>query len=144
MQDIKQNLANAVREARTELGLSQEKLAEILNLDQRTILNIEAGRGNPKFEKLYPLITYLKIPADKIFYPDSNDQKPNLQKLLTLINDCTEQEANDLLPMVRYLLELLRKQDNPGFLIFNYFCLYFFSSLKSYLCNILIITQVRF
>lgn len=85
MQDIKQNLANAVREARTELGLSQEKLAEILNLDQRTILNIEAGRGNPKFEKLYPLITYLKIPADKIFYPDSNDQKPNLQKLLTLI-----------------------------------------------------------
>ena len=56
MQDIKQNLANAVREARTELGLSQEKLAEILNLDQRTILNIEAGRGNPKFEKLYPLI----------------------------------------------------------------------------------------
>ena len=28
MQDIKQNLANAVREARTELGLSQEKLAE--------------------------------------------------------------------------------------------------------------------
>ena len=67
MQDIKQNLANAVREARTELGLSQEKLAEILNLDQRTILNIEAGRGNPKFEKLYPLITYLKIPADKIF-----------------------------------------------------------------------------
>ena len=66
MQDIKQNLAIAVREARTELGLSQEKLAEILNLDQRTILNIEAGRGNPKFEKLYPLITYLKIPADKI------------------------------------------------------------------------------
>ena len=59
MQDIKQNLANAVREYRTELGLSQEKLAEILNLDQRTILNIEAERGNPKFEVLYPLIIYL-------------------------------------------------------------------------------------
>ena len=61
MQDIKQLLAIAVREARTELGLSQEKLAETLNLDTRTILNIEAGRGNPKFEKLYPLITYLKL-----------------------------------------------------------------------------------
>lgn len=113
MQDIKQNLAIAVREARTELGLSQEKLAEILNLDQRTILNIEAGRGNPKFEKLYPLITYPKIPADKIFYPDSRSQSPSLQKLLTLLNDCTEQEANDLLPMVRYLLDLMRKQDHP-------------------------------
>lgn len=111
MQDIKQLLAIAVREARTELGLSQEKLAETLNLDTRTILNIEAGRGNPKFEKLYPLITYLKIPADKIFYPANTNQQPNLQKLLTLLNDCTEQEAADLLPMVRYLLDLLRNQD---------------------------------
>ena len=113
MENLKKIIASNLRQQRAKYKISQEKLAEILNLDQRTILNIEAGRGNPKFEKLYPLITYLKIPADKIFYPDSNDQKPNLQKLLTLINDCTEQEANDLLPMVRYLLELLRKQDNP-------------------------------
>lgn len=48
MQDIKQNLADAVREARTKLGLSQEQLAEILAFDSRTILNIENGRGNPK------------------------------------------------------------------------------------------------
>ena len=113
MHDIKQNLANAVREARTELSLSQEKLAEILNLDQRTILNIEAGRGNPKFEVLYPLITYLKIPSDRIFYPDKKKQSPSLQKLQATLNDCTEQEANDLLPMVRYMLDLLRKQGKP-------------------------------
>ena len=109
MQDIKQALANAVRTARTELGLSQEKLAENLGLDTRTILNIEAGRGNPKFEKLYPLVTYLKIPADKIFDPAYKEETPNLQKLLALQKDCTEQEAADLIPMIRYLLGLLRK-----------------------------------
>ena len=109
MQDIKQNLASAVREARTELGLSQEKLAEILNLDQRTILNIEAGRGNPKFEKLHPLITYLKIPANKIFYPDNGNANPNLQKLTIELSDCSEDEAKELLPAVRYLLNLMRK-----------------------------------
>lgn len=109
MNDAKQNLASAVREARTELGISQEKLAEILNIDSRTILNIEAGRGNPKFEKLYPLITYLKIPASKIFDPDYKDETPNLQKLIALQKDCTEQEAAKLIPMVRYLLDLLRK-----------------------------------
>lgn len=112
MQDIKQNLANVVREALTELGLSQEKLAEILNLDQHTILNIEAGHVNPKFENLFPLITYLKIPADKIFYPDSEIQTPSLQKLQTMLCNCTEQGANGLLPLVRYLLDLLRKQEN--------------------------------
>lgn len=52
MQDMKQTLANAVRESRIKLGLSQERLAEDLGLDTRTILNIEAGRGNPKFEVL--------------------------------------------------------------------------------------------
>lgn len=82
------------------------------NLDQRTILNIEAGRGNPKFEVLYPLITYLKIPSDRIFHPNTDEQSPNLQKLLTTLHACTEQEAHDLLPMVRYILDLLRKQDN--------------------------------
>ncbi len=109
MQDIKQVLADAVRESRTKLGLSQEKLAEHLGLDTRTILNIEAGRGNPKFEILYPLITYLKIPADTIFYPGSENEQPNLQRLLTTLKDCTDQEADALLPMVRYMLSLLRK-----------------------------------
>ena len=109
MNEAKQNLAAAVRDARTGLGLSQEKLAEILNIDSRTILNIEAGRGNPKFEKLYTLVTYLKIPADKIFDPAYKEEAPNLQKLLALQKDCTEQEATDLIPMIRYLLGLLRK-----------------------------------
>lgn len=112
MNDAKQNLATVIRNARIGLGLSQEKLAEILNMDQRTILNIEAGRGNPKFEKLYSLITYLKIPADKIFYPDTKSQSPNLQKLLTLLCDCTDQEADAILPMIYCLLDLIHKQNN--------------------------------
>lgn len=113
MYDFKENLAVAVREARTELGLSQEKLAEALGFDNRTILNIEAGRGNPVFENLYLLVTYLKIPANKIFYPETDDTTQNRQKLLALLMDCTEQEADALLPMVRYMLDLLRKQQNP-------------------------------
>lgn len=54
MNDGKQNLATAVRDARTKLGLSQEKLA-------------------------------------------------------TELSDCTEQEADDLLPFIHQLLNLLRK-----------------------------------
>ena len=112
MHDIKQILAISVRNARIERGLSQEKLAEILNLDQRTILNIEAGRGNPKYEVLYPLISYLKIPADTIFYPNVAQPAPNLQKLLALFNDCTEQDATNLLPVIRCLIELQHKKSS--------------------------------
>lgn len=112
MQNMKQNLADAVREARTGCGLSQEKLAEAVNMDTRTILNIEAGRGNPKFEKLYPIVRHLNMSADRIFYPENVTPQPNLQKLLIILNGCTEQEAENLLPAVRYLLDLMRNQDN--------------------------------
>lgn len=114
MHDVQQILANEVRNARIERGLSQEKLAEILGLDPRTILNIEAGRGNPKLEKLYPLITYLKIPAERIFYPETASPSPALQKLLAELNGCTDKEAEDLLPMTRYLLALIRRKDTPS------------------------------
>ena len=109
MNNAKQNLAAAVRDARTELGLSQERLAEILNIDSRTILNIEAGRGNPKFEVLYPIITYLKIPTDKIFYPSNKNKHPDLQKLTMELSNCNDKEAKELLPAIRYLLNLMRK-----------------------------------
>ena len=95
MHDIKKILGNTVREYRTAMGLSQEKLAEILNLDSRTILNL--------------LITYLKIPSDRIFYPNADNSIPELQTLLAILNDCTQQEVIALLPLVRYILKLLRQ-----------------------------------
>jgi len=55
-------------------------------------------------------LRYLKIPADKIFYPDTKIQRPNLQNLLTVLSDCTEQEADELLPFTPNLLNLLRKK----------------------------------
>ena len=50
MQNSKINLADAIREARTKCGLSQEKLAEAVGLSNHAIIKIESGEGNPKFE----------------------------------------------------------------------------------------------
>ncbi len=81
MHDYKKALTKAVKEALTIQGLSQERLAEILNSDSRTILNIESGRGNPKFEILVALITYIKIPTNNIFNPESDNPNQNFQKM---------------------------------------------------------------
>lgn len=109
MQEFKKNLADAIREARTGCGLSQEKLAEAVGLSNHAIIKIESGEGNPKFENLYKIVTYLKISADKIFYPDNKNENPNLQRLTMELSNCSEEEAGELLPAVRYLLELMRK-----------------------------------
>lgn len=109
MQESKINLANAIREARTKCGLSQEKLAEAVGLSNHAIIKIESGEGNPKFENLYKIVTYLKMPVDRIFYPETENERLNLQKLMVELSDCSEKEAGELLPAVRYLLELMRK-----------------------------------
>ena len=69
MHDYVKNLAKVVRAAREEAHLSQAALAEQIGCDERTILNIENDRGNPKFEVLCQIIAYLHIPADQIFPP---------------------------------------------------------------------------
>lgn len=109
MQESKINLADAIREARTKCGLSQEKLAEAVGLSNHAIIKIESGKGNPKFENLYKIVTYLKMSADRIFYPADGTDRPNLQNLHMELSDCSEDEAEELLPAVRYLLELMRK-----------------------------------
>ena len=71
MHDYVKNLAKVVRAAREEARLSQAALAEQIGCDERTILNIENDRGNPKFDVLCQIIAYLLIPAGLIFRPDT-------------------------------------------------------------------------
>lgn len=110
MQEFKRNLADAIREARTDCGLSQEKLAEAIGLSNHAIIKIEFGKSNPKFDNLYKIITYLKMSADKIFYPDNGNERPNLHKLTLELSDCSDEEVEELLPAIRYLLNLMRKK----------------------------------
>ena len=70
MHDYKSNFGKLVRRARQHRDYTQEKLAELLNIQQRTILEIENGRGNTQFDILFPLVRLLNIPGDDIFYFD--------------------------------------------------------------------------
>ena len=65
-------LGNTVRRYREYNGLTQTQLAEKLSIGYRTIMEIENYRGNPQFDILYPLIRALNIPANLIFYPETD------------------------------------------------------------------------
>ena len=110
MHDYVKTLGTVIRKAREEQGMSQASLAEKLGIDVRTIINIENFRGNPKFEVLYPLVTTLRIPADRIFYPETESMGDSKQQLFWELHNCSESEARAILPAVRYITELLRGQ----------------------------------
>ena len=108
MQEYSQQLADAIKKARLELGLTQEQVAEKSGADVRTIINMEQGRGNPKLETLFPLIRTLKMDSREIFDVDPKLDAPSIRHLRLLIDDCNEEEAAILLPVMESVLAALR------------------------------------
>lgn len=108
MREYSQLLADAIKKARLELGLTQEQVAEKSGTDVRTIINMEQGRGNPKLETLFPLIHALKMDAREIFDAAPKLDAPAIRHMHMLIDDCNEEEATTLLPVIESVLTALR------------------------------------
>ena len=116
MQEFSQPLGDAVKKARGELGLTQNQVADQIDVDVRTVMNIENYKGNPKMEILFPLIRALKIDSREIFHPEIRLDNPAVSKLNLLIEQCSEDEAAALIPIIESILSALRtgRPSRPG------------------------------
>ena len=110
MNECSYTLGNAVRKARAKLDLTQGEVAEIANVDPRTVLNIENNRGNPKLEVLNSLIQALNIDAREIFNPGIQRESAELFKLRSLIDSCSDEEAAILIPCIESMLSVMRNK----------------------------------
>ena len=70
MSEYSRALGDTVRTARKKLGLSQRQVANLIDADERTVMNIEAYRANTTMDVLYPLVRKLLIDSRDIFYPE--------------------------------------------------------------------------
>lgn len=111
MPEYSVQLGNVVKEARAKSGISQSKLAASIDATNRTVLNIENGRGNPKLAVLYPLVRELNIDARTIFYPEMTIESPWLNRLRQLVDGCTEEEAETLCVTLEAILKVLRAKE---------------------------------
>lgn len=111
MPEYSKPLGKAVKDARTRLGLTQSSVADAIHIDDRTILNIENCKGNPKMEILYPLIRVLRIDPCEIFYPEMQRASPALQELRLMIENCDEKEAAALIPVLKTVISVIRNKD---------------------------------
>lgn len=108
MLDCSQRLADAVKKARLELGLTQEEVADKCDTDVRTIINMEMGRGNPKLKTLFKVVRALKIDARELFDDGPQSDSPSVRRVCLLINECSEDEAATLFPVIDAVLTALR------------------------------------
>ena len=111
MAEYSRVLSETVKKARKEMKLTQKNVAELIDADERTIMNIEKGTANPTMDVLYPLIRELNIDPRQIFRPEMPRESPAHYRLWALIQDCTEAEASILLTVLQPVLEAMR---NPN------------------------------
>lgn len=111
MHDYSRLLGDAVKRARGRLDLTRNEVADMADVDVRTVLNIENYKGNPKMEVLYPLIRVLKIDAREIFNPEIRRESPALRQLRVMIEECSEEEAAVIIPVFQSVLTALRDKN---------------------------------
>ena len=111
MPDYSMPLGVVIKSARKRMDLTQNEVADSIDVDVRTIINIENFKGNPKLEVLYPLIRSLKIDAREIFYPEMQRESPSLRQLRLLVEDCSEEEAATIIPVLQSVIAALRDKN---------------------------------
>ena len=111
MPDFSRPLGDVTKRARGRLNYTQNEVANAVNTDIRTISNIENYRANPELKVLFPLVRFLKIDPREIFYPEMASEGPNIHHLRTLIDGCTDKEAEKLIPVLEAVLHIMRAND---------------------------------
>ena len=108
MQEFAYTLGNVVKQARIGQKMTQLEVAERIQADERTILNIEHYKGNPKLENLWALIRALGIDANAVFYPEKVPENSDQRRLQMLLNDCSDEELSLLLSICESVLGAFR------------------------------------
>ncbi len=65
--DIKQTVGKRIRELRNKLGVSQEELAAIVELDRTYITSVERGKRNISIVNIEKLATALNVSLAEFF-----------------------------------------------------------------------------
>ena len=108
MFDYSHALGDAIKRARGRLGLTQRQVAEMAEIDVRTVLNIENYKGNPKMQVLYSLIRAMNMDAREVFNPEMQLDSPALRQLRMMVESCSEEEAEAIIPILQTVLSTLR------------------------------------
>ena len=72
-------------------------------------MNIEKGNSNPTLDVLYPLFQVLKIDSREIFNAKLPRESEAQYQLCVLAENCTEEEATVLIPVIESIRNALCK-----------------------------------
>lgn len=96
-----------IKNARMEKGLSQEKLAEILDITNTHISYIETGTKAPSLDMLIKIANALDVSADDLLVGRLTHSSSSVGKELhTILQGCNRDEEKMLIRILKFMKEL--------------------------------------
>jgi len=91
--DIQQGtFGGAVRKARLDKKLTQERLAEIIGITPMHIKQLESERRNPSVPVLFKLVTALDLSLDSLFSESGDEAQAWISKINVCLDQCSVHE----------------------------------------------------
>ena len=93
---IKKLLGKRLQEIRKSKKLTQEQVAELIDIETVSLSNIENGKYFPSAENLDKLLNVLKISPSEIFYCEYNKPSEELIEEMTIAMENDEKLAKQM------------------------------------------------
>lgn len=108
MLNMTPTLGQIMKKARLEQRLTQEEIAERIGCHPQYYKNLENDKGTPSIQLFCTIMRTLNISADSYVYPNQNANNPCYQKIIQLLEQCSQYQLSVLLATAEALV-----RDNP-------------------------------
>lgn len=105
----KRVIGNKLLAFRKKAGLTQEEVAEISGLSNRTYADIERGAVNMRIETVLRICTALKITPNEILTQDAPVSQETIDEIIKKLGQCSEHERKTALTILTVYLDSLAK-----------------------------------
>ncbi|WP_321010021.1 helix-turn-helix domain-containing protein [Hungatella effluvii] len=92
------------RAARKAKGMTQEQVAEIIDITPRYLIALEKGEKTPSLEKMLLLAHHLNIPGDVLVHPQLETVDEEDQKILRLFMQLNARDKKVILAAIQEML----------------------------------------
>lgn len=104
------DIGRRIKQKRTEKGITQETLSELVGIGPSHMSHIESGKTVPSFEVFIAIVNALECSVDELLCKEVKTAKPLLNSWLSeLVVDCDPTEIKILSDIVVAAKHTLRK-----------------------------------
>ncbi len=101
--ELKKILGKRIKFFRKRLGLSQTQLAELVNIEMKSLSRIESGHNYPQCENLVAIARVLKVAPWQLYF---DEKEPDLETMKKEIISALDKDKSKITPLYQYLAYL--------------------------------------